>query len=172
MLTLTKAALYLTKIELHSCAELSDEALAPVSALSCLDTLILTSAYQITHSTLMNLHGLTQLSYLNLSGALSLQTAPVGSLKSLSVLSFSGCSALHSISFGTGLPLLAQLSLAGCKMLTDSVIQTCLSLAPCLYSVDLGGCRVTDATLGTLQQHCMLKVSQTPNCMLLQIASF
>ena len=169
MLALTKAT-YLTKIELHSCAELSDEALAPVSALSCLDTLILTSAYQITHSTLRNLHGLTQLSYLNLSGALSIQFAPIGSLKSLSILSLAGCSALHGINMGTGLPLLAQFSLSGCKLLTESVFQTCLSLAPCLHTVDLGGCRITDATLGTLQQHCMLKVSQTPDCILIQSA--
>ena len=144
-----RAANNLDTIVLASCGSLTDECLHPLRDLLQLKSLTLKGGYNITWKTLVNLKGLVHLTYLNISGALGLETAPLHGYKSLNALDLSSCTSLVSISFPADLPL-RQLNLQGCPKLTEGSL-TSLHRLKCLQHLNLSGSAITNTTLADLQ---------------------
>ena len=153
----------ITSLNLRSCLDISDEAVAAISRncsnLKCLD-ISLTSEFLTDASLVALSQNCQDLEKLNLSSC-NVSDAGVTSLaknnSSMKDLDLSFCYRINdaSVTAVGKIPTLRYLNLSGIQMITDIAAVSLARRNPSLVNVDLSYChRVSDSALLLVSQHC------------------
>ena len=173
----TVAALtHLETLDLSSCWNLTDASIASLAALKQLQTLNLSECVKLKGASIASLAALTQLQTLDLRSCVNLTDASIASLAALThlqTLDLSSCENLTGATIASlaALTQLKTLNLSCCWNLTDASTASLAALKH-LQTLNLSNCwKLTDASIASLAALMHLKTLNLSNCYKLTDAS-